>query len=89
MHCFSQIVNHGIPHSLLDEIKSLAKDFFNLPLEEKRKSAPKAGESMGYGQLFVTADDQTLDWGDLLALVLKPKHIKKLALWPTVPTNFR
>jgi len=86
---FFQIVNHGIPHSLIDEIKAVAKDFFNLPLEEKHKYAPRAGASQGYGKMFVTADDQTLDWGDLLALALMPDGIKNLALWPTVPTHFR
>lgn len=86
---FFQIVNHGIPHSLIDEIKAVAKDFFNLPLEEKQKSAPQGGNPQGYGQLFVTAEDQTLDWGDLLLLFLRPNQIKNLALWPTFPTNFR
>lgn len=86
---FFQIVNHGIPHSLIDEIRAVANAFFNLPLEEKQKSAPRAGDPQGYGQMFVTAEDQTLDWGDLLALSLKPNQIKNLALWPTVPTNFR
>jgi len=86
---FFQIVNHGIPHSLIDGIKAVAKDFFDLPLEEKQKSAPQGGNPQGYGQLFVTAEDQTLDWGDLLVLFLRPKQIKNLALWPTAPTNFR
>jgi len=86
---FFQIVNHGIPHSLIDEIRAVAKNFFNLPLEEKQKSAPQGGDPQGYGQLFVTSEDQTLDWGDLLALSLKPNQIKNLAIWPTVPTNFR
>ena len=84
-----QIVNHGIPHSLIDNIKSVAKEFFNLPLEEKQKYAPQEGDVQGYGKTFVIAEDQTLDWGDLLALSLKPNQIKNLALWPTVPTNFR
>jgi isopenicillin N synthase-like dioxygenase len=82
-------VNHGIPHSLLDGIKGVAKEFFNLPLEEKKKCAPQAGDVQGYGKTFVVAEDQTLDWGDLLALALMPNNLKNLALWPTVPTNFR
>jgi len=89
VYYFSQIVNHGIPHSLINEIKAVAKDFFNLPLEEKQKSAPQRGNPQGYGQLFVTAEDQTLDWGDMLVLFLRPNQIKNLALWPTVPTNLR
>jgi isopenicillin N synthase-like dioxygenase len=86
---FFQIVNHEIPHSLIDEIKAVVKDFFNLPIEEKQKYAPQAGDPQGYGQMFVTSEDQTLDWGDLLALSLRPNQIKNLSLWPTVPTNFR
>lgn len=86
---FFQIVNHGIPHSLMDGIKSVAKEFFNLPLQEKQKYAPQAGDVQGYGKTFVVAEDQTLDWGDLLALALMPNTLKNLALWPTVPTNFR
>jgi len=86
---FFQIVNHGIPHSLLDGIKDVAKEFFNLPLQEKQKYAAQPGVFQGYGKIFVVAEDQTLDWGDLLALALMPNNLKNLALWPTVPTNFR
>lgn len=86
---FFQIVNHGIPHSLIDEIKGVAKEFFNLPLQEKQKYAPQEGDVQGYGKTFVVAEDQTLDWGDLLALALMPDSLKNLTLWPTVPTNFR
>eukprot|EP00253_Pinus_taeda_P008603 PITA_08603 len=93
---FFQIVNHGIPHSLIDEIKGVAKEFFNLPLQEKQKYAPQEGDVQGYGktfviaeETFVIAEDQTLDWGDLLTLALMPHSLKNLTLWPTVPTNFR
>lgn len=86
---FFQIVNHGIPHSLLDEIKGVAKEFFNLPLQEKQKYATQPGVFQGYGKIFVVAEDQKLDWGDLLALALMPNKLKNLALWPTVPTKFR
>lgn len=86
---FFQIVNHGIPHSLIDEIKGVAKEFFNLPLQEKQKYVPQEGDVQGYGKTFVIAEDQTLDWGDLFALALMPESLKNLTLWPSVPTNFR
>eukprot|EP00253_Pinus_taeda_P035183 PITA_35183 len=86
---FFQIVNHGIPDSLLDEIKGVAKEFFDLPLQEKQKYATQPGVFQGYGKIFVVAEDQKLDWGDLLALALMPNKLKNLALWPTVPPNFR
>ncbi|KAI0531597.1 MFS transporter [Xylaria digitata] len=34
---FFQIINHGVPSSLMKEILDMSKEFFNLPLEEKMK----------------------------------------------------
>lgn len=37
---FFQVVNHGVSLELLEELKANAKEFFDLPLEEKRKVWP-------------------------------------------------
>lgn len=34
---FFQVVNHGVSLALLEELQATAKQFFDLPLEEKRK----------------------------------------------------
>jgi len=34
---FFQVVNHGVSLALLEELEATAKQFFDLPLEEKRK----------------------------------------------------
>ena len=34
---FFQVVNHGVPISLLDELEAVTHEFFNLPREEKLK----------------------------------------------------
>ncbi|VVB09151.1 unnamed protein product [Arabis nemorensis] len=34
---FFQLVNHGMESSFLDKIKSEIQDFFNLPMEDKKK----------------------------------------------------
>ncbi|GLJ33686.1 hypothetical protein SUGI_0676980 [Cryptomeria japonica] len=86
---FFQVVNHGIPHSLIDRIRGVANEFFSLSLDEKKKCAPQAGEAQGYGNMFVVDENQTLDWGDLMALVLMPKKLVNLALWPTTPSDYR
>ncbi|GLJ33683.1 hypothetical protein SUGI_0676920 [Cryptomeria japonica] len=86
---FFQVVNHGITHSLIDRMRGVANEFFSLSLEEKKKYAPHAGDVQGYGNVFVVDEDQKLDWGDLMALALKPKKLVNLALWPTTPSDYR
>ncbi|GLJ25283.1 hypothetical protein SUGI_0483990, partial [Cryptomeria japonica] len=85
---FFQIVNHGIPHSLVDRMRGVTNEFFSLSLEEKKKYAPQAGDSQGYGNMFVVDEDQKLDWGDSIALALMPKKLVKLSLWPTTPSDY-
>ncbi|XP_059077602.1 protein SRG1-like isoform X1 [Cryptomeria japonica] len=84
---FFQVVNHNIRHSLLDDIKRVEKEFFHLPLEEKQKCALR--DFQGYGQIFVVSEDQKLDWGDLLGLIISPPQNRNLSLWPAVPADFR
>ncbi|XP_057847445.2 codeine O-demethylase-like [Cryptomeria japonica] len=86
---FFQVVNHGIPHSLIDRIRGVANEFFSLSLDEKKKYTPQAGDPQGYGNMFVVDEDQKLDWGDLIALALMPKKLVNLALWPTTPADYR
>ncbi|XP_059076506.1 codeine O-demethylase-like [Cryptomeria japonica] len=86
---FFQIVNHGIPHSLVDRMRGVTNEFFSLSLEEKKKYAPQTGDSQGYGNMFVVDEDQKLDWGDSIALALMPKKLVKLSLWPKTPSDYR
>lgn len=37
---FFQVINHGVSLELLEELQTSAKEFFDLPLEEKRKVMP-------------------------------------------------
>ena len=34
---FFQVINHGVSLELLEELQATAKEFFDLPIEEKRK----------------------------------------------------
>ncbi|KAJ1430558.1 Oxoglutarate/iron-dependent dioxygenase [Sesbania bispinosa] len=60
---FFQLINHGVNTSLLENVKKGAKQFFNLPMEEK-KFEQREGDSEGYGQLSVASEEQKLEWGD-------------------------
>ncbi|KAK9083225.1 hypothetical protein Scep_029696 [Stephania cephalantha] len=89
-----QAIGHGIPSSLLDHLRKMAREFFDLPIEEKRQyAANKDGAHdnyfQGYGNDPVVSKEQTIDWNDRLYLLLKPADERKLKLWPENPSRFR
>ncbi|EOY06474.1 2-oxoglutarate and Fe(II)-dependent oxygenase superfamily protein isoform 2 [Theobroma cacao] len=86
---FFQVVNHGIDLSVLENIEKVAKDFFMLPLEEKKKYPMAPGTVQGYGQAFVFSENQKLDWCNMFALGVEPPCIRNPKLWPSKPADFR
>ncbi|XP_042066877.1 protein SRG1-like [Salvia splendens] len=86
---YIQVVNHGMDDSFLDEVHSVTKEFFSLPMEEKMQCARPKDDIDGYGNDTVYSDNQTLDWNDRLYLNVKPDTIRKLKVWPQNPKNFR
>ncbi|XP_013736650.1 protein SRG1-like isoform X1 [Brassica napus] len=86
---FFQLINHGMDSSFLDKVKSEVQDFFNLPMEEKRKLRQRPGEIEGFGQAFVVSEEQKLDWGDMFLLTMQPVHLRKPHLLPKLPPPFR
>lgn len=93
-HCDAlQVTNHGIEAALMDEMMDAPREFFRLPLEEKRRYTNLIdGERFqveGYGNDRVGSHDQILDWCDRLYLKVEPEDERNLALWPTHPKTFR
>ncbi|KAA8535192.1 hypothetical protein F0562_030195 [Nyssa sinensis] len=86
--CF-QAIGHGISDSYLNKVREAAKQFFALPVEEKKKYSRAAGEGEGWGGDVIVSEKQVLDWIDRLALKVLPEDERKLNLWPENPTNFR
>ncbi|KAK7359520.1 hypothetical protein VNO77_01481 [Canavalia gladiata] len=87
---FFQLVNHGVKSSLVEKVKRGAREFFNLPLEEKKKLAQREGEGVeGYGQLFVISEEQKLEWADMFFVITYPPHIMKPHLFSNIPSPFR
>ncbi|KAM0939078.1 putative (S)-norcoclaurine synthase [Dioscorea sansibarensis] len=78
--------------SFLDEVRDVARAFFKLPTEEKKKCSNirngKFGQE-GYGDDEVVAESQILDWTDRLYLLVQPEDQRKLELWPTNPNSLR
>ncbi|XP_058068451.1 flavonol synthase/flavanone 3-hydroxylase-like [Magnolia sinica] len=90
---YLQTVGHGIPSSLLDEVGKIAKEFYNLPPEEKRRYstavANEDGEE-GYGNDDqIPAENQIIDWSDRLYLLVLPEDQRNTTHWPDNPTTFR
>ncbi|KAK7838455.1 protein srg1 [Quercus suber] len=86
---FFQLINHGVNTSLLENVKSGIQEFFNLPMEEKKKFSQQTGDIEGFGQAFVVSEEQKLDWADLLYMITLPVHLRKPHLLPKLPLPFR
>ncbi|KAH9619326.1 hypothetical protein KSS87_012046 [Heliosperma pusillum] len=85
--CF-QLVNHGVESSLLDQLQVVSKEFFALPLEEKRKYSRTVEWHEGYG-CDIVSEDQPIHWNDRLLLRIHPIEQRNLNLWPDIVPNFR
>ncbi|MCL7021741.1 hypothetical protein MKW94_019316, partial [Papaver nudicaule] len=74
---FFQVVDHGVSFSTIEKIKLEIHNFFELPLEEKKKLWQKPGDHEGFGQLFVVSDEQKLDWSDMFYITMLPTIMRK------------
>ncbi|GMH19422.1 hypothetical protein Nepgr_021263 [Nepenthes gracilis] len=86
---FFQLINHGVPYSLMEKVQKELQEFFNLSKEEKDKYRQPSGEIEGLGQLFIKSEDQKLDWADMLYMVTLPANLRKPYLLPEFPPLFR
>ncbi|KAM3208050.1 hypothetical protein ACQJBY_063008 [Aegilops geniculata] len=90
---FFQVSNHGMEASMMDSVMTASREFFHLPLEEKKKCSNlidgKHFQVEGYGNDQVRTQDQRLDWSDRLHLRVEPEGGRNLAHWPTHPKSFR
>ncbi|KAL6333164.1 hypothetical protein AAG906_028347 [Vitis piasezkii] len=86
---FFQVVNHGVSSSLLEEFKGEVQDFFELPLEEKKKLWQQPDNHEGFGQLFVVSEEQRLDWSDMFYLTTLPFNLRKSDIFQKLPQKLR
>lgn len=84
----AQLVNHGVSSSLLEKLNDEIEGFFKLPLEEKMKYKIRPGDVEGYGTV-VRTDNQRLDWGDRVYMIINPLHRRKPYLFPELPSSLR
>jgi len=81
---FFQIVNHGIPINVLDDLKASVHKFFELPVEEKKylkENSPP--DVVRLATSFSLHAESVLEWKDNLHLVYTTED-KIHAYWPPV-----
>ena len=84
-----QLIGHGMTSSFLDQVSSIGRDFFALPVKEKLKCLRTAENTQGYGHDTKFSENQVLDWTDRLYLITSPKDQIKFQSWPECPESFR
>ena len=82
---FFQIVNHGVPLEVLENLKNAAHSFFQLPSEERKKYLKEnsPSEAVCLGTSFSPQAEKVLEWKDLLRLSWVSED-QASAFWPPV-----
>nr|GEY67720.1 feruloyl CoA ortho-hydroxylase 1-like [Tanacetum cinerariifolium] len=85
---FFQIVNHGVPIHVLDDVKDATRKFFALPAEEKLKYSKEKSvtNNIRFGTSFTPEAEKALEWKDYLSLFLVSDD-EAATLWPSVCRN--
>ncbi|XP_073007377.1 jasmonate-induced oxygenase 4-like [Typha latifolia] len=86
---FFQVVNHGVSHELMARVRELWREFFYLPMEEKKAYANSPVSFEGYGSRLGVQKGAILDWGDYYFLNFLPEMVKNHSKWPASPTLLR
>lgn len=87
---FLQIINHGMPDSLIARVQAASKAFFQLPIQEKEAYANEAQNPIGYGsKLGYSPDGEAkLDWGDYYYNPIWPPDTRDMKKWPIQLSDF-
>ncbi|KAJ7980569.1 2-oxoglutarate (2OG) and Fe(II)-dependent oxygenase superfamily protein [Quillaja saponaria] len=80
---FFQIVNHGVPLQVLENVKNATHQFFGLSAEEKRQYSKENSPSnnVRFGTSFSPESEKALEWKDYLSLFYV-SDCEASALWP-------
>uniref|UniRef100_A0A6N2M7K7 Fe2OG dioxygenase domain-containing protein n=1 Tax=Salix viminalis TaxID=40686 RepID=A0A6N2M7K7_SALVM len=82
---FFQVINHGVPIEVLENVKEATHQFFGLSAEEKRKYLKEFSPSnnVRFGTSFSPEAEKALEWKDYLSLFYVSED-EASALWPSV-----
>ncbi|KAL2557144.1 Feruloyl CoA ortho-hydroxylase 1 [Forsythia ovata] len=82
---FFQIINHGIPIQVFDNVKNATHRFYGLPAEEKKKYSKEESSTnnVRYGTSFSPQAEKALEWKDWLSLFYVSDE-EAGAFWPSI-----
>ncbi|XP_021766049.1 feruloyl CoA ortho-hydroxylase 1-like [Chenopodium quinoa] len=80
---FFQLINHGMPLNVLEDVKAATYRFFELSAQEKSKFLKENSptNNVRYGTSFVPEVERALEWKDYLSLFFVSEK-EALACWP-------
>ncbi|KNA06651.1 hypothetical protein SOVF_179140 [Spinacia oleracea] len=89
-----QVVNHGIPTQVIQNLQRVGKEFFELPQQEKEiYSKPPPGEGYvggeGYSNKLGKNTDTVRAWVDHLFHNIWPPSAINFHFWPKNPPSYR
>ncbi|KAK1378316.1 feruloyl CoA ortho-hydroxylase 1-like [Heracleum sosnowskyi] len=84
---FFQIINHGVPIEVLENVKEATRRFFALPVEEKIKYTQEQSptNSVRLTTSFLPKVDKVLEWKDYLSILVSDE--KSSEFWPSTCKN--
>ncbi|KAK7285719.1 hypothetical protein RJT34_20498 [Clitoria ternatea] len=86
---FFQVVNHGVPVSVIEKMMKVSKEFFHLPESERLKNySDDPFKTTRLSTSFNVKTEKFANWRDFLRLHCHPiEHY--IHEWPTNPPSFR
>ncbi|KAF5815856.1 putative flavanone 3-dioxygenase [Helianthus annuus] len=88
-HGFFQVKNHGVPESIIANMMQTARDFFNLPEQERLKNySDDPTKTTRLSTSFNIRTEKVANWRDYLRLHCYPID-NFIDEWPTNPASFR
>ncbi|GER39649.1 2-oxoglutarate (2OG) and Fe(II)-dependent oxygenase superfamily protein [Striga asiatica] len=82
-----QVINHGVPMGLFDDVEAQSKRLFGLPAQQKQKVLRLPNESTGYGVARISPFFSKLMWHEGFTIMGSAvEHAKQL--WPLEYQDF-
>ncbi|KAK1439202.1 hypothetical protein QVD17_05018 [Tagetes erecta] len=84
-----QVVDHGVDTKLLSEMTRLARQFFDLPTEEKLRFDMTGGKKGGFIVSSHLQGEVVQDWREIVTYFSYPIRARDYSRWPDNPKEWR